>query len=67
METAINVTLLGGTAEVAAILGCPKQQIHALRKRKDFPVPVWQVAATPLWNLDDIRAFGATWVRRKHV
>lgn len=66
MDT-INIANIGGTAEVAAILGCPKQQIHALRKRADFPQPFHKISATPLWDLDAIRAFGSTWVRRKRV
>lgn len=67
MGPTIQIAVIGGTAEVAAILGCPKQQIHALRKRADFPQPITKIAATPIWNLDDIRAFGGTWVRRKRV
>lgn len=61
----INVNNLGGTAEVAELLGCPKQQIHALRKRADFPKPVRTLSATPIWDLESIRAFATTWVRRK--
>jgi predicted DNA-binding transcriptional regulator AlpA len=60
-----DVNNIGGTAEVADLLGCPKQQIHALRKKSDFPKPIKQLSATPLWNLDDIRAFALTWTRRK--
>lgn len=67
MENTIEINNIGGTAEVAAILGCPKQQIHALRRRADFPKPVAKIAASPLWNLNDIRQFGTTWVRRKRV
>jgi len=65
MDISIPVSLIGGTAEVAHALGCPKQQIHALRRRKDFPQPIGKLAATPLWNLNEIREFGASWVRRK--
>ena len=66
MDTVI-ISNIGGTAEVSACLGCPKQQIHALRRRADFPKPIHKIAATPIWNLDEIRLFGATWVRRKQV
>lgn len=65
MHQTIPVHLIGGTAEVAKLLGCPKQQIHALRRRKDFPQPVCRIAASPIWNLNDIKAFGESWVRRK--
>lgn len=61
----IDISNIGGTAEVANLLGCPKQQIHALRRRKDFPRPVCRIAASPIWDLNEIRKFGETWVRRK--
>lgn len=61
----IEVDHIVGTAEVAMILGCPKQQIYTLRKRKDFPMPLRTLAATPLWNAIDIKNFADTWVRRK--
>lgn len=61
----IDVNNIGGTAEVADLLGCPKQQIHALRRKSNFPKPIKQLSATPLWNLDDIREFATTWIRRK--
>lgn len=60
----MDINNIGGTAEVADLLGCPKQQIHALRKRGDFPQPLRFLAATPIWDLDDIRAFATTWIRR---
>lgn len=64
-DRTIDVSHIGGTSEVANLLGCPKQQIHALRRRKDFPLPVVVIAATPIWDLAEIRKFGETWVRRK--
>lgn len=60
----MDVHNIGGTAEVAELLSCPKQQIFALRKRKDFPKPIRTLAATPLWDLNDVRMFATTWVRR---
>jgi predicted DNA-binding transcriptional regulator AlpA len=54
-----------GTAEVAAILECPKQQIHTLRKRPDFPKPIVILAATPIWKASDIKTWKKTWKRRK--
>ncbi len=60
-----DISWVGGTAEVAEVLNCPKQQIHALRKRPDFPKPIHRIAASPLWNLEDIRHFASSWVRRK--
>lgn len=61
----IDSQKIGGTAEVAALLNCPKQQIHALRKRDDFPKPFHTISASPLWNLDDIGVWAQTWKRRK--
>lgn len=60
----IKIDEIGGTAEVAEVLGCPKQQIYALRRRSDFPKPFRELASTPLWNLDEIRKFGKEWKRR---
>jgi hypothetical protein len=64
-STSIRAADILGTAEVAALLECPKQQIHTLRKRSDFPIPVATIAATPLWDRNDIITFKTTWVRRK--
>ncbi len=63
----IKISDIVGTSEVAEILSCPKQQIHALRKRADFPKPITTLAATPLWNATDIKFFAITWKRRKSV
>lgn len=60
----IKIDEIGGTAEVAKVLGCPKQQIYALRRRSDFPKPFTELASTPLWNLIHVREFGAKWKRR---
>lgn len=60
----IKIDEIGGTAEVAEILGCPKQQIYALRRRSDFPKPFRELASTPLWNLIHIKEFKNSWKRR---
>ena len=65
MITHIETSSIGGVAEVAHILDCPKPQIHALRKRADFPAPFMRIAATPLWDLEEVDRFKATWVRRR--
>lgn len=65
MDTHIPIDLIGGTAEVAEVLGCPKQQIYALRRRSDFPKPFRELASTPLWNLTEVREFGDNWKRRR--
>lgn len=66
-NTAICPGDLAGTAEVAIFLGCPKQQIHGLRHNPRFPKPVTNLAATPIWNLSEVRAFKESWKRRKKV
>lgn len=55
---------IGGTAEVAAVLECPKQQIRSLQRNPRFPKPIEQLAATPLWDLAEVRRFKETWKRR---
>lgn len=64
-STLVNIHSIIGTAEVADILQCPKQQIYTLRKRKDFPQPIRTIAATPLWNAEEISKFASSWIRRK--
>lgn len=64
MNDTITPTDIGGTAEVAALLECPKQQIHALRKQSSFPAPFLVLSSTPLWKLSDVANFKATWKRR---
>lgn len=63
-ELTLDINDIGGTAEVATLLECPKQQIHALRRSPKFPAPVRTLAATPIWNLSDIREFKSSWRRR---
>ena len=63
----VHIDNIGGTAEVAALLECPKQQIHALRKSKNFPIPILILAATPIWRLSEIAEFKKNWKRRAKV
>ena len=60
----VPVLQLAGAAEVARVLGCRKQQITKLRQREDFPAPVAFLAATPIWDLRQIRDFRDLWKRR---
>lgn len=55
---------VGGVYEISHALNCTKQQIFALRKRDDFPRPLVELAATPVWDIDEVLAFKSTWVRR---
>lgn len=55
--------VFGGTAEVAAYLDCPRQQIHSLRRLKHFPQPVFTLRATPVWDMGEVSVFKTTWKR----
>lgn len=64
MMTMVPAEHLGGTAEVADLLDCPRQQVSSLRRRTDFPEPVTMLAATPVWDLRVIHDFKSSWQRR---
>jgi hypothetical protein len=53
-----------GSQEVAEALGVSRQRLGQLRARPDFPQPVLQLAATPLWLGSAIDAFLEGWDRR---
>lgn len=59
-----DTVTLGGIYEVSQALGCSKQQIYALRLKPEFPAPIAKVAATPLWDMEEVTIFKAGWVRR---
>lgn len=59
----INMAI-GGVYEISNVLGCTKQQIFSLRKRDDFPRPIVELAATPVWDIDEILEFKKNWIRR---
>lgn len=63
----MRVEDIAGTAEVAAFLECPKQQIHSLQRNPKFPKPITNLAATPVWDLSEVRAFKDSWKRRKNA
>jgi prophage regulatory protein len=48
---------LAATAEIAALLGVSRVQVHRLSKRDDFPQPVAELEAGRIWLLDDIEAW----------
>ncbi len=53
-----------GTSEVCAELGVTRQRLHQLRKFRDFPAPVIELAATPLWVRSTVDSFLAGWERK---
>jgi hypothetical protein len=55
---------LGGVAEVAAELGVTRQQVANLRQRDDFPAPVAVLSMGEVWDLDVVRRWGSSGLRR---
>jgi hypothetical protein len=48
-----------GVSDAAGVLGVDKSQIGRWRRRKEFPLPAYELRAGPLWMRDDVVAFGA--------
>lgn len=60
-----TVPALVGISEIAEILGVTRQRAWALATRhREFPDPVLEVAAGPLWLEEAIEAFQAQWTRQ---
>lgn len=55
---------LGGSSEVAQELGVSPSRVTALRMRPDFPDPVGEIALGPIWDLDVIRDWNSSGLRR---
>ena len=53
-----------GATEAARMLGVSRQRLYQLAERDDFPPPMVQLAAGPVWLTDSIRAFERSWDRR---
>ena len=53
-----------GVTEVAALLGVSRQRVAELRGREDFPTPVAELAAGPVWTESSLRRFIEAWPRR---
>jgi hypothetical protein len=53
-----------GVAEVAAELGVSRQRLSELRRRPDFPAPVSELAAGPVWSGSSLRRFIEGWDRK---
>lgn len=56
--------MLSGVTEAAALFGVSKQRVNALRARSDFPPPLAQLAAGPVWRTEDLESFLNSWDRR---
>jgi hypothetical protein len=53
-----------GVTEIAKLLGVSKQRVSELRTREDFPAPVAELAAGPVWSLSNLKLFIAEWPRK---
>lgn len=55
---------LAGIAELAEHFGVSKQRVTQLRERDDFPLPIQELAAGPVWRLSDLSTFQEGWQRK---
>jgi predicted DNA-binding transcriptional regulator AlpA len=56
---------LVGAGEVCELLGVSRQRLHQIRHEKaDFPKPIVELAAGPLWTRPAIESWASTWDRR---
>lgn len=55
---------LAGVTELAKLFGVSKQRMSELRTREDFPAPVAELAAGPVWKVSNLRRFLDSWERR---
>jgi hypothetical protein len=55
---------LAGVTEVAALLGVSRQRVAQLRERADFPAPIAELAAGPIWNRTSLTRFVEAWPRK---
>lgn len=53
-----------GTSEVTELLGVSRQRLARLRERPDFPEPMVELAAGPVWLRSAVAAFLERWDRR---
>jgi hypothetical protein len=53
-----------GASELAHELGVSRQRVAELRTREDFPAPVVELAAGPVWTGSSVRRFEEAWTRK---
>lgn len=53
-----------GVSELSAEIGVTRQRVSELRTRTDFPAPVAELAAGPVWAASSLRRFLVTWERK---
>jgi hypothetical protein len=54
MDAGVDCPELLGLAETAAVLGMTKRNLLRRRARPDFPAPIAELAATPVWTRADV-------------
>jgi hypothetical protein len=50
--------------EIATLLGVSRQRVSELRNRPDFPSPIAELAAGPVWTRTSLNQFIESWPRR---
>jgi hypothetical protein len=58
-----NFPQLLGLSELAVHLGVTRQRIAELRRRPEFPKPIVELAAGPIWVQGAVDSFVSTWHR----
>ncbi len=53
-----------GVSELASVIGVSRQRVSELRTRGDFPAPVAELAAGPVWASSSLSRFLETWERK---
>lgn len=53
-----------GVTEIARLLGVSKQRVAELRRRRDFPAPIAELAAGPMWTRASLNRFVQAWPRK---
>ena len=59
-----DTAILAGVREIAEMLKVSPQRVSELRHRPDFPAPVAELAAGPVWRVSSLRRFIQEWPRR---
>jgi len=52
-----------GVTEIARLLGVSRQRVAQLRTRDDFPAPIAELAAGPVWTRSSLNHFVEGWSR----
>lgn len=60
-----NAPQMVGVSEVAGILGVTRQRALEVSRRPDFPKPIAELAAGPVWNRHAVARFLERWPRRR--